>query len=272
MNPQSSTPCHITSLRRLNRDLWLEALECPETVLETAGHRISLRLLRYCADNAPDIAYEIRHKLCSRRRAVILGYTIEMAGLCFSDDEVKIYVDELVDSMVSHPSIWSANFGHEWDKLWNTIQCFLGIRIGPDGVPPEFRFPECPSEPRYIINPTRYLLPYYHKPNTMLIYDPPHNFEIEAFGAAWCGPELYQIHKAHLVARYESPHDKDGQTVEIFCTPMPARFYTIRVLEGPISTGSIRPAYELGTGSSMANLAAQMGEAIADGMLGLHNS
>ncbi|MDP3849506.1 MAG: hypothetical protein Q8Q59_03310 [Luteolibacter sp.] len=152
LNPQSSTPCHFSSLRRLNRDFWLEALECPETVLETASHRISLRLLRHCAYNAPDIAYEIRHKLCSRRRAVILGYMIEMAGLCFDDDEVKIFVDELVDSMISHPSIWSANFGHEWDKLWNTLQRFLGFRIGPDELPPEVRFPECPAEPRSVLN------------------------------------------------------------------------------------------------------------------------
>lgn len=95
------------------------------------------------------------------RRAVILGYTIEMAGLSFSDDEVKIHVDELLDSMISHPSVWMANFANAWEKLWNTIQRFLGFRIGPDDVPPEFRFPECPSEPRYIINPTGYSLPDY---------------------------------------------------------------------------------------------------------------
>lgn len=103
----------------------------------------------------------------------------------------------------------------------------------------------------------------------MLIYDPPLKDEIEAFGTAWCGPEMYEIHKAHLIARYNPPDDKVGQPVEIICTPMPTRFYTIRVLEVPISSGGIRPAYELGTGSSMAMLAAQIGEAIADGMLGL---
>ena len=103
----------------------------------------------------------------------------------------------------------------------------------------------------------------------MLIYDPPLKGEIEAFGTAWCGPEMYEIHKAHLIARYNPPDDKVGQPVEIICTPMPTRFYTIRVLEVPISTGGIRPAYELGTGSSMAMLAAKIGEAIANGMLGL---
>lgn len=103
----------------------------------------------------------------------------------------------------------------------------------------------------------------------MLICDPPLKDEIEAFGTAWCGPEMYEIHKAHLVARYDSPDDEDGQAVEIFCTPMPTRFYTIRVMEVPISTGGIRPAFELCTGSSMAMLAAQIGEAIANGMLGL---
>jgi hypothetical protein len=106
----------------------------------------------------------------------------------------------------------------------------------------------------------------------MLTHIPPDVDEIEAFGAAWCGPELYQMRKAQLVARYESQDDEDGQTVEIFCTPMPARFYSIRVLEAPLRNGGIRPAYEFGTGSSMANLAAQIGEAIANGMLGLQHS
>lgn len=159
MNPTSPTPCHFSSLRRLNRDYWLEALECPETVLETASHRISLRLLRHCAYSAPDIAYEIRHKLCSKRRAVILGYTIEMAGIAFDDDAMKIYVDELVDSMISHPSVWMANFDNEWEKLWNTIQLFLGYRINNDDVPPEFCFPGCPAVPRSIINHTGYCHP-----------------------------------------------------------------------------------------------------------------
>jgi len=101
---------------------------------------------------------------------------------------------------------------------------------------------------------------------------PPYKKEIDAFGSAWCGPELYETHKEQLVARYESPDSEDGQTVEIFCTPMPARFYTIRVLEGPNSVGDRQPAYELGTGSSMAELSAKIGEAIAEGMLSLHNA
>jgi hypothetical protein len=151
MNPTSPTPCHFSSLRRLNRDYWLDAIDCPDTVLETAGHKISLHLLRYCAHYVPHVAYDVRHKLCSKRRAVILGYTIEMAGIAFDDYEMKIYVDELVESMLSHPSIWSANFGHDWDKLFNTIQCFLGIRISPKAVPWVFHFPECPAEPHSIL-------------------------------------------------------------------------------------------------------------------------
>jgi hypothetical protein len=100
---------------------------------------------------------------------------------------------------------------------------------------------------------------------------PPYPHEIAAFGAAWCGPELYETHKEQLIARYEPDADSDGQPVEIYCTPMPARFYTIRALESPNSVGEMQPGFELGTGSSMAQLAADMGAAIADGMLGLHH-
>ena len=103
-------------------------------------------------------------------------------------------------------------------------------------------------------------------------HHPPYEHEIRAFGDAWCGPELYESHKENLVARYESPDTSDGQTVEIFCTPFPARCYTIRVLAGKNSIGDHHAAYELRTGSSMAELAAEIGKAIADGMLGLREN
>ena len=98
---------------------------------------------------------------------------------------------------------------------------------------------------------------------------PPYDHERAIFGDAWCGPELYEHGKECLVARYLSEDDSDGQSVEIYCTPMPARFYTIRALEGPNSIGEIQPGFEFETGSSMAQLAADIGQAVADGMLGL---
>lgn len=103
---------------------------------------------------------------------------------------------------------------------------------------------------------------------------PPYDHEIKTFGDAWCGPEVYEHAKPHLVARYESPGDSDGQTVEIYCTPLPARFYEIRAIGGKNSVGEDVRGFSLGTGSGfeMAALAARTGEAIADGMLDLKDT
>ena len=146
----SFSPNQYGILREIHLQIWQEAMECAETVLETSSHRISLRQLRYCAYQAPDIAYAMRHKLSSKRRAVILAYTIEMAGLVFDDAEVKIYMDEIVDSMISHPSIWNANFGQNWEILCQYIQNLLGIDLGQSEDVSLF-YPVCPIEPRRIL-------------------------------------------------------------------------------------------------------------------------
>ena len=137
-------------LREIHLHIWQEAMECPETVLETSCHRISLRQLRYCAYHAPDIAYALRHKLSPKRRAVILGYTLELAGLDFDDDEVNIYMDEITDSMISHPSIWNSNFGQNWEILCQYIQNISRIDLGQseDLVSPFY--PLRPTEPRRV--------------------------------------------------------------------------------------------------------------------------
>ena len=67
--------------------------------------------------------------------------------------------------------------------------------------------------------------------------DRPYEDELRAFGSNWCGPESYEIHKETLVARYESDICSDGQTVEVYCVAMPARFYIIRALAGANSVG-----------------------------------
>lgn len=99
---------------------------------------------------------------------------------------------------------------------------------------------------------------------------PPYSHEIEAFGSAWCGPEMYEDHKENLVARCESPEGSDGQTVEVYCRPAPARFYTLKVFAGPNSCGDHQPGYELQTGSGMVELTARIAVAIAEGMLALN--
>lgn len=99
---------------------------------------------------------------------------------------------------------------------------------------------------------------------------PPYPEERAIFGKHWVGPESYRIHEESLIARYESDEDSDGQTVEIYCYPAPARFYKIRVLDSPNSVGEMQKGFEMGTGSSCAKLAADIGEAISEGMLELN--
>lgn len=100
---------------------------------------------------------------------------------------------------------------------------------------------------------------------------PPYPEERATFGKHWIGPESYRIHKESLIARYESDEDSDGQTVEVYCYPAPARFYKIRVLDSPNSIGEMQKGFEMGTGSSCAKLAADIAEAVSEGMLGLND-
>jgi hypothetical protein len=135
---------NFADLRKFHRCLWLEILECPEAVLEKYGHRMSMKQLRYCAYHAPDIAYGIRQRLSPRRRAFMLGYTIEMAGLAFSDAEVRDYMDEIVDSMIDHKPVWTSVCNNEWPALMLTIQMFLGVQLG---LMEDLNLPMVPQSP-----------------------------------------------------------------------------------------------------------------------------
>lgn len=141
-------PKTFSQLRRINDDYWVEALDCPETVLETAAGKISLLLLDYCAYYAPDIAYEVRHQLSSKRRAIVLSHTIEMAGIAFSDEEVKFYLEEIGDSMINHAFVWKRAYGDDWSMLCNSIQKLLGVDFGKS-LPLHLLqyYPKLPPEP-----------------------------------------------------------------------------------------------------------------------------
>ncbi len=100
----------------------------------------------------------------------------------------------------------------------------------------------------------------------------PYDEEIAAFNRNWIGPAKYESHKETLVARYDA--EGDGQPVEIYCTAMPARFYTLKALAGKNSIGKLIAPFEFmtGSGGEAAKLIAQMGKAIASGMLGFNQS
>lgn len=74
-----------------------------------------------------------------------------------------------------------------------------------------------------------------------------------------------------LIARYpKNPRDGDGQDVEVYCASLPAEFFLIRALETPNSVNDINSAFQLSTGSGVAELVAQIADAISRGMLGLN--
>jgi hypothetical protein len=97
----------------------------------------------------------------------------------------------------------------------------------------------------------------------------PYDRERRAFGNKWCGPDKYESWVETLVARYEKdPLDGDGQTVEVYCTAAPARFYRLKVLPSPDSINNQQAGFEITTGSGAGELAASIAEAISQGMLG----
>lgn len=101
-------------------------------------------------------------------------------------------------------------------------------------------------------------------------YNIVHDSERMPFGEHWCGPDQFEPHKETLVATYpKNPPDGDGQSVNVYCTAAPARFYTIRTQAGEDSMGYPQPGFTLSTGSSEQNLAAAIAEAISKGMLGM---
>lgn len=92
--------------------------------------------------------------------------------------------------------------------------------------------------------------------------------ERSVFGSHWCGQEQLQHGEDVLVAKYPKDKDGDGQSVDVFCCAMPARFYTLVVSPDPDSLGRHQEGYKISTGSSCHELAAKLAEAIAGGMVG----
>lgn len=96
----------------------------------------------------------------------------------------------------------------------------------------------------------------------------PYDEEVQAFGGAWCGPERYSLWEKCLVARYNKRKASDGQSVSVYCTPAPARFYQAEVEPSPNSVGTPQPGYSISTGSGQAKLIALIAQSISEGMLG----
>lgn len=95
--------------------------------------------------------------------------------------------------------------------------------------------------------------------------------DTEPFGEHWCGPQQFKPWEETLIAVYASPDTSDGQSVEVYLTAAPARFWTIRVLDDRDSAGESLDRFDITTGSGgreMAQFVHKTAELIADGMLG----
>lgn len=85
--------------------------------------------------------------------------------------------------------------------------------------------------------------------------------ERATFGDAWCGPAEFEYGTQTLVASYKRDQE-EGYDVDVLCTAMPARAYTIVAQPTDVSGGFI-----ITSGSSMAELVAPLAKAISSGML-----
>jgi hypothetical protein len=95
----------------------------------------------------------------------------------------------------------------------------------------------------------------------------PYAHEAEAFGENFSFPKKY-VHGEDIgCALYRKEPGNDGQTVEVFCCALPARFYILKVLPGVNSCDEPKAGYTISTGSGQAELAAKIADAISQGML-----
>jgi len=92
----------------------------------------------------------------------------------------------------------------------------------------------------------------------------------EPFGDHWCGPDRL-TREGCLVALYEAEDGSDGQTVEVYCSALPARFHELWVKAGKGYEGVEQKPYTLTTGSGMGRWAAMTAKAISEGMVSLES-
>jgi len=73
--------------------------------------------------------------------------------------------------------------------------------------------------------------------------------------------------KETIIAEYSKEFNSDGQDVVVSVQLWPADFYKIVALPGKNSCNESKKGFILETGSGMAELSAQIAEAISEGML-----
>lgn len=91
--------------------------------------------------------------------------------------------------------------------------------------------------------------------------------EKQAFGTHWVGSAI-ELHEETLVALYHAEPRSDGQTVTVYCTATPARFYKLKVRAGYNSVGTLKDGYEVSFGTIDCEFVARLAKEISEGMVG----
>lgn len=94
----------------------------PELIITYAADRVPVRMLRHCCYTDPDLAYAAREAAAPELKALLLSYTLDMAGLVFSDQELAEYREEIEASLIEFYAIWVIAYKGDWTRLCMTLQ------------------------------------------------------------------------------------------------------------------------------------------------------
>lgn len=101
----------------------------------------------------------------------------------------------------------------------------------------------------------------------LLYYSTTQDAEDLGLGDAYQPPEIFNHGETTLVAKLQA--EGDGHDVEVYECRLPATFFTIKALPRIDHNGKKCNGFSLSTGSSMAKIAGQIANSIANGMLSI---
>lgn len=86
-----------------------------------------------------------------------------------------------------------------------------------------------------------------------------------------CFESVFNIHHDWRLLKEFPKNGEDGQPARVLFASMPAKFYRVEALASTNSVGGpVRPfSLQTGSGDEMQELACRIGQAVADGMLGV---
>ncbi len=103
------------------------AEDYPEMLLQLALDKIPEKILRKCASASPDTAFQVRVSACPKVKALLLSYTVEMAGLCFDNTTMEAYSEEVQDSLIDFHEVWKLTYENDWPSVIRELELLCGI-------------------------------------------------------------------------------------------------------------------------------------------------